>query len=79
MSVPRRRGKGTQLEGEVTKDTAKLASNRMHQGRGHTFDVPEGSVGLGVRARQIALGPKSHPWTGQKDLAQRQRQGTIKE
>jgi hypothetical protein len=76
MSVPRRMGKGTRDSQEVGPRTSKRLSARMHQGEGYATNIPERSVGIEVRMHQRSAG---HPNTGPKDLAQRQRQGSIKE
>jgi hypothetical protein len=72
MSVPRRNGKGLR---EGSKAASNLSAG-MHQGAGFSSSPPECAQTMGQRTRQ---GGKGSAYTGPKDVAQRMRQGTIKE
>jgi len=73
MSVPRRNGKGLR---EGSKSATPLGAS-MHQGTGWKGESRSGE-GADMMSQRMHQGGKS-AYTGPKDVAQRMRQGSIKE
>lgn len=72
MSVPRRNGKGLREGSSV----AKNLSAGMRQGAGQQMHPPEEAKSMQARMKQ---GGRAATHGGVKDVAQRMKQGSIKE